>query len=90
LISADVQNGEVPVYTEALTERRQELFGYAKGKNIDLRVLPPGLKHAPQFECNGGFPNAEKFGTEGFYLPSGPGQSDENIDYVIEQINGFK
>jgi len=90
LIPADVENGEVPVYTEALAERRQELLEYAKEKNIDLRVLPPSLKHAPQFECNESFPNAEKFGNAGLYLPSGPGQSDENIDYVIEQINDFK
>jgi perosamine synthetase len=90
LIPADVENGEVPVYTEALTERRQELLEYAKERNIDLRVLPPGLRHAPQFECNESFPNAEKFGTEGLYLPSGPGQSDEGIDYVIEHINAFE
>lgn len=89
LIPADVENGEVPVYAEALAERRQELFGYLKEKNIELRVLPPSLKHAPQFECNETFPCAEKFGTAGFYLPSGPGQSDESIDYVIEQINNF-
>jgi len=89
LISADVENGEVPVYTEALVERRHELLEYAKEKNIDLRVLPPGLKHAPQFECNESFPNAEKFGTTGLYLPSGPGQSEEDIDYVIEHINAF-
>ena len=89
LISADVANGEVPVYTEVLTNRRQELLDYAKGKAIDLRVLPPSLKHAPQFECNECFPNAEEFGTSGLYLPSGPGQSDASIDYVIEQINAF-
>jgi dTDP-4-amino-4,6-dideoxygalactose transaminase len=89
LIPADVENGEVPVYTEALTWRRQELLEYAKERNIDLRVLPPSLKHAPQFENNESFPNAEKFGTSGLYLPSGPGQSDESIDYVIEQINDF-
>lgn len=89
LIPVDVANGEVPVYTEALTERRQELLDYTKKKDIDLRVLPPSLKHAPQFECNESFPNAEKFGTAGFYLPSGPGQSDASIDYVIEHINAF-
>ena len=89
LIPVDIENGEVPVYTEALAERRQELLEYTKERNIDLRVLPPGLKHAPQFECEESFPNAEKFGTTGLYLPSGPGQSDEGIDYVIEQINDF-
>jgi len=89
LIPVDIEKGEVPVYTEALTERRQALLEYTKEKGIDLRVLPPSLKRAPQFECNESFPNAEKFGTAGLYLPSGPGQSDESIDYVIEHINAF-
>ena len=49
LIPADIENGEVPVYSEALTENRQALLSSLKTKHIDLRVLPPSLENVPQF-----------------------------------------
>lgn len=90
LITSDIEGGELPVYTEALTGNRQRLLASLKTKNIDLRVLPPSLENAPQFACEENFPNAEMFGSKGFYLASGPGQSDKEIDFVISKINSFE
>ena len=57
--------------------------------NKNLRVLPSSLNYAPQFTHDGNYPNAEMYGSKGFYLASGLEQSDQVIDFVINKINSF-
>ena len=89
LINVDYNRGELPLYVEVITSKREELMQYLSVKNIQTRVLPPSLNKAPQFNSNGSFNNSEYFSSNGMYLPSGPDQNESDIDTVINSIKEF-
>ena len=90
-IPVDLEAGEVPIYNEFLCEKRDELMKYLKAQNIEARPFYPDLDKAPYL--NQGslyYPNSRKYGENGLFLPSGPGQSIGNINKVIDAIHKFE
>jgi len=90
LIPMDYNNGELPLYVEVVTDQRAKLMEHLKKNNIHARVLPPALVEAPQLRQNGEYPNAKFFGRNGMCLPSGPDQSDEDIEKVINSLKIYE
>ncbi len=85
LIPVNLEAGEVPVYNEFLADRRDEVMGFLAQKGIDTRLFYPNLHDATYMDQGEmKFPNARKYGDHGVYLPSGPSQSKENVQKVIE------
>ena len=89
LIKVDYKKGELPLYVEVLTEKRQKLMEYLFHKGIQTRVLPPSLNKARQFNAKGSFNNSEYFAANGMYLPSGPDQNQNDINFVIASLREF-
>ena len=89
LIPVDISKGEVPVYVEALCERRQELINFLSKHGVQCRPFYPDLNFAEYFQNSGEYPNSRIFGLNGLYLPAGPEQSKENIELVISLIHRF-
>ena len=89
IIPVDVSAGEIPVYVEALCERRQELMSFLAARGIQCRPFYPDLNSAQYFKSYDSFPSSVQFGEKGLYLPAGPEQPIDNIRYVIEGIQEF-
>lgn len=89
LVPVDIKKGEVPIYIESLCQGRERLIKFLAANSIETRPFYPDLNLAPYFENAGQFPNSEVFGNHGLFLPSGPEQSIENIDRVIDVLKKF-
>jgi perosamine synthetase len=89
VISVDIESGEVPVYVEVLCEERERFVHFLKNKGIESRPFYPDLNWASYLNNEGSFPNSLIYGQQGVYLPCGPGQSLENIDYVISSLREY-
>ncbi|MDO8871612.1 MAG: DegT/DnrJ/EryC1/StrS family aminotransferase [Methanoregula sp.] len=90
LIPVDIKKGEIPIYIETLCPDREKLIKFLAAHSIETRPFYPDLNLAPYFENAERFPNSEVFGNQGLFLPSGPVQSMENIDRVINTLKKFK
>ena len=81
---------EVPLYVKVLCEKRKELMDFLASKNIETRPFHPNLSSAAYLKNTDNFPNSDIFFKKGIFLPSGPTQSLENIDKVIDTLKLFK
>lgn len=86
LIPVKVEQGELPLYTEALCPHRTELLSALQKEGITARPFLPDLHLSPYLESSGHFPNSKIFHEQGMYLPSGPSQALEKVDRVIERL----
>lgn len=90
LIPVNVSAGEIPIYVEVLCPEREKLMAFLQSNSIQTRPFYPDLDSAGYFKVNGEFANSRPYGKQGLFLPSGPSQPLENIDYVIEVLKKFK
>lgn len=88
-IPVDVEAGEVPIYIEVLCKDRKHLISYLADRGIQARPFYPDLNLASYFQNDACFPNSEKFGQQGIFFPSGPGQLLENIERVIATLRAY-
>ena len=89
LIPVNLTGGEVPIYVEALCEKREELIEFLAQRGIQCRPFYPDLNNASYFKNAGSYPNSEPFGAMGIFLPTGPEQPIENIHEVIKEIKNY-
>ncbi len=89
LIPVNIEAGEIPIYIEVLCPERERLIQFLAERGIQTRPFYPDLNLAPYFENTGRFPCSEVFGAQGLFLPSGPAQPLENVDYVIQALREF-
>lgn len=89
LIPVDEAAGELPLYCEVLSPRREALIAYLAARGIQTRPFYPDLDKAEHLKCAGEFPNARVFGAQGLYLPCGPEQAGANIERVLEALREF-
>ena len=90
LLPVNVLNGEVPLYAEVLCPERQELKNFLQLRNIQFRIVPPNLSTSSYIKNDSSFPNSVRFSDQGLYLPCGPEQPLENIDFVIDTLCDFE
>lgn len=90
MIPVDLENGEVPLYIEVLCRERDRVYNYLKSKNIDSRVFLPDIDKTSYISSSGNFPNSRTFSEHGLFLPCGPTQSLENVDYVIQSLRNYQ
>lgn len=89
-VPVDLEAGEIPIYIEVLVPERERLMAHLEEAGIETRPFYPDLHRAEYFHCPGSFPRAERFGTQGLFLPSGPAQSDEAIGRVLAALRAFR
>ena len=86
LLPVNVLNGEIPLYAEVLCPERKELENFLHFHNIQARIVPPDLSTSSCIKDDGSFPNSIRFSDQGLYLPCGPEQPLENIDFVTDTL----
>ncbi len=90
LISLDFASGEVGPYIEAMVKtKRNALVEFASSQGVEIRPFYPSISKALYLRGIGATPNANMFAKQGIYLPSGPAITDEQIDYVCDQICNY-
>lgn len=86
----DLSGGEVPQWTDAIIERRNELDKYLSDMGIDCRRFwHPIHTQAPYFQSNRLFPNSTKLIPHAIWLPSAFTLTDEDILFVCKTIRNF-
>jgi dTDP-4-amino-4,6-dideoxygalactose transaminase len=87
IIPVDLDAGEVPVYNEFLVENREQWMTQLSANSIELRPFYPNINTASYLkQTKEKYLNSEPYGKNGIYLPSGPDQSLENVEKVIDVI----
>jgi len=89
LIPSHPSDGEIPLYIEALSEKREALINYLANKSIQTRPFYPNLDTAKYLNAVGEFPSSRIFSQQGLFLPSGPAQTHETIYRVCNEIKEF-
>ncbi len=76
-----------------LVQKRNELMEFLFENGIETRTFFIPMHKQPVHQhlkdAKEEFPNADRFGAEGFYLPSSSHLSSEEKDYVISKIKEF-
>jgi len=89
LIPVNIEQGEIPLYIEVLTEEREKLVKHLISHNIETRPFYPDLDSAVHLKCHNDFPNARLFGKQGLVLPCGPDQPIENVERVLMELKHY-
>ncbi len=91
MVPVDVDGGEVPLWVEVATERREDLIRHLSDHGIESRRFIPSLDTAPHLKQAGRqFPNSERFAATGMVLPCGPGLPLEYVERVIRAIDDWR
>lgn len=89
VIPVHIEKGEIPQYVEILAKRRGLLFKFMRKNFIDCRIFYPNLNKASKQHKKIVYKNSNRFEKDGLYLPSGPSQSLNNLNKVVELIKKF-
>ena len=90
LIPVAIHQGELPIQIEVTCEDRDRLIKFLQEKSVQTKAFYPNLNRAKHVACNEEFKNSNFFESRGIFLPSGPDQSLEDIDRVINLIKIFE
>ena len=90
LIPVKLEDGELPLYIEALSRKRDRLIGYLNAKNIQVRPFHPDLYASQHIHNNPESIKPTIFHKYGLFLPGGPDLKSEHIDVVIHEIKEFE
>lgn len=90
IFKADIENGEVPQWTDIQTDRKDELAAYLKEKNMNSRKywLPLHQQLAYK-QTDNNFPNSVRMSPLSLWLPSAFTLKDADIRRVCKCIRNF-
>jgi len=89
IMPSDKKGGSLPIYVEAISEKREEVIAYLEKNSIQVSRYHLPIYQASYLNAEGSFPNAKRFTEQSFILPSGPAQKLEDIQMVVDQLNKF-
>jgi len=90
IFKTDIENGEVPQWTDIFVEKRDELASYLKEKNMDSRKYwLPLHRQLAYKQADDNFPNSVKISPRSLWLPSAFTLKDTDIKKVCECIRNF-
>lgn len=86
----DLSNGEVPLWTDGIFEKRDKLDKFLSGKNIDCRRFWFPIHTQKPYKLPGDkFPNSTYLSPKVLWLPSGMDMKDKEVEIVSNQVRGF-
>lgn len=86
LLDVNRAQAEVPLWVEAVCAEREKVVAELDRRGIEAKAFHPCLSSSPHLQAHGDFPNAMRFAAEGVILPSGPNQSNADLDRVGEAL----
>jgi perosamine synthetase len=90
IFNFDIKNGELPLWTDALVEKRNGLDKHLRENGMDCRrYWFPLHTQKPYSMPDKGFPNSTKLSPKALWLPSAFTLSDEDVNEVCNHIKNF-
>lgn len=90
IFDVNLSGGELPLWTDALVEKRDKLDDFLKEKGIDCRRFWfPIHSQKPYKLSDKLYPNSTKLSPQSLWLPSAFTLTDNDIKYVCTQIISF-
>jgi len=92
VIFPEIEEGEIPLWVDALVERRDELFEFLKSLEIFSRKCWPAIHRNPPYKYQGkdeNFPVSSFISDNCIWFPNGPAINNEQINYICEKIKEF-
>lgn len=90
IFDADTQNGELPLWTDALCKKRNKLESFFKKKGIECRRFWfPIHTQKPYKLADRLFPASTRLSPQALWLPSAFTMSDQDVRYVCREIVKF-
>jgi len=86
MMDVNVEAGEIPLWGEVLCVQREKLIRLLKKHNIQAKPFSPNLSDVPYLNSNKKFKNSQIFADNGLILPSGSGQSKEDLHKVVRVL----
>lgn len=90
MLRVDLESGELPVWSQAVCSDRDKVIRELNQRGIQARAFHPCLADSPHLQVSGDFPNARFFAKHALTLPSGPDQSDANLQRTIDTLRGLR
>jgi len=79
----------LPLWIQVLCDDRRTLVAELTARGIETRPFHPCLADSPHLHAGGHFPNAHSVAARGLTLPSGPDQTEENLERTVEALRTF-
>ena len=90
LLSVNSDNGEIPLWIEVTSNRRNKLMEYLLMKGIETKLFHANLSDSPHiYKGDTIFGHSDYYKNNGFTLPSGPDQNLKEIECVIKLLKGY-
>lgn len=90
IFDVDTKNGELPLWTDALVDKRNDLDAFLKSKGVDCRRFwYPLHTQLPYKLPDKNFPNAVKLSPKALWLPSAFTLRDQDVKFVSKLIKDF-
>lgn len=86
VLRVDDSAGELPLWVEVLTPRRDEVMAGLRARGIEAKAFHPSLAESPHLESEGAYPNAKRFADAGLTLPSGPDRTEAEVAETVEAL----
>ena len=84
----DLKN-TTPWFIDVKVDKRDKLMTYLKQNKIGSRVMYPPINKQQAYNVEGEHIVSNEIGVKGLWLPSSSKLTNEQIDYIIEQIKHF-
>ena len=84
----DLEN-TTPWFIDVKVKNREELMAYLKQNKIGSRIMYPPINKQQAYNVEGEHVVSNEIGVKGLWLPSSSKLTNEQIDYVCEQIKQF-
>lgn len=78
-----------PWFYEILCEHKEELKRYLLHKNVGTRDMYPPINRQKAYNTNEQFLVSENIGKKGLWLPSQVQLTDDQLEYICNEINAF-
>ncbi len=90
LFPFDLERDEIPQWTDALFDHRDELHAFLLSRQIDCRKFwYPLHRQRPYRRDDKDFPVSSRLSSRAMWLPSAPHLKDQDIEYVCRTIKEF-
>ena len=87
IIPVRIDDGEIPIYIEALTKNRNSFANKLMINKIETRVFYPDISEAEYLSQYRQPLKRTIFSKNGIYLPSGDGITDEQLEKIYKEIS---
>ncbi len=86
MIDVNIEKGEIPLWIEVYSKKRQQLISLLANQGIQAKPFYPNLNKLSYLNSNGNFKYSEFYSSYGLTLPSGHGQSRQDLKRVVKAL----